>query len=166
MPRQLDAARDGPYLRALLIGMARTVGAPVAGAGRLPTSRSFTLTDPAPGERLNPLPGSRLMVPQRGPNGMPAGGVRTLEAELPLGVPAGALPPVSTSSIDAVCGNFAEWRPFAPAELKRRYESKANYLARARAVTDTISLAGYLLPEDRDTVLRDVADAVTKAGRE
>ncbi len=162
----LDATRDSPYLRALLVGMARAVGARVAGTGGLPASRSFALTAPGPEARLNALPVARLMVPRAGSNGMPAGGVRTLEAELPLGVPAGALPPVSTGSIDAVCGNLAQWRPFGTEELTQRYGSKASYFARARRVAESLSFAGYLLPDDRDAVLRNLEPSVAKAGLE
>lgn len=161
----LDGTRDAPYLRALLVGLARTIGADVPGTGRLPRSEQFRLVQAPPGIRINALPGTRLMVPADGANGMPEGGVRTLEAELPLGRPVGgALPPVSTASIVAVCGNFAEWRPFTPEELTHRYKTRETYMQRASAVADHLVADSLLLPQDREPLLLALADTVAKAG--
>jgi hypothetical protein len=49
---------------------------------------------------------------------MPVGGIPTLEAALPLGLPRPiALPPVEIASINDTCGNFSGWEAFSIDEL-------------------------------------------------
>ena len=62
---------------------------------------------------------------------MPLGGIPTLEAALPLGLPRPiALPPVEIASINDTCGNFSGWEAFSVAELTRRYGITSRWRAK------------------------------------
>jgi hypothetical protein len=56
---------------------------------------------------------------------------------------------VVTTSIDATCGNLGAFRKFDPAELVRRYGTRAAYRERYAARVDRLIAEGFLLAEDR-----------------
>ena len=88
----------------------------------------------------------------------PVGGVRFPEADHPVGRPTPvSLPPVVTTSIDGTCGNRGEWQQFSAAELAERYGSEANYLKVYAQSLDKLFAAGYLLPADRQEMLKTAA---------
>ena len=88
---------------------------------------------------------------------MPLGGIPTLEAALPRGLPRPvALPPVEIASINDTCGNFSGWEAFSVDELIRRYGERAHYIEMARQKAADLVAAGYLLEEDKATAIREV----------
>ena len=106
---------------------------------------------------FNGLPGVELRVPVVDADGMPVGGVRFPEAELPLGRPEPvALSPCGTSSIDDVCGNFGGWQPFAADELEARYGTPDEYATRYAQAYDALVADGFALASEGE---RAVADA-------
>ncbi len=152
----LNPIRNGPYLRALVHGMAR---------GRLPASRRFSLGPrPRTGPGFNGLPGVAVPVPRTDADAQPLGGVRFPELGLPLGrlTPVSLSPSVTTSS-GAVCGNSGGFAPFAPAAVARRY-SRAGYLARYRRALAKLEDGGYVRRGERTAILA-AADADYRAAR-
>jgi hypothetical protein len=122
VPIPLNPLNYEPYLRALVVGMAR---------GALPSPRRFVLgPTPHTSSGFNGLPGVRVPVPAADPNGQPIGGIRFPDLELPLGAfrPV-SLSPAVTTSIVAVCGNSGGFTPFAPRAIRRRY-SRSRSLGR------------------------------------
>jgi hypothetical protein len=104
------------------------------------------------------LPGVRLYAPLIDEDAQPMGGVRFPEVEHPVGKPVPvSLPPVTTSSIDATCGNLGGWQQFLPEELAKRYGSEANYVKLYAESVDRLIAAGFLLREDRDEMLKIAA---------
>jgi len=88
---------------------------------------------------------------------MPVGGIPTLEAALPLGLPRPiALPPAKIASINDTCGNFSGWEAFSVAELTRRYGRRANYIEMARQKAADLVAAGYLLDQDEAAAIQDI----------
>jgi hypothetical protein len=142
----LNPLRYGPYLRAVVRGMAR---------GRLPASRRFVLgPTPPTSSTFNGLPGVTVPVPRTDADDQPVGGVRFPEVELPLGrLRPVSLPPVVTTSSGAVCGNSGGYAPFSPAEVRRRYSERA-YLAAYRRRLDRLQRGRYALRADRVAMLR------------
>jgi hypothetical protein len=154
----LNTVSDALYLRALLLGLADAIGAATAAPHRLPPDAPFVL-EPAPAEleNINRLEGATLWVPRNGPDGAPAGGVRMLEAALPLGAAdPPSLPPVTLRSINETCGNFSGWRGFTADDLGRRYGSRADYMARARRQAAELVKAGYLLAADEAAAIQSL----------
>jgi hypothetical protein len=96
-------------------------------------------------------------MPNAAPNGMPVGGIPTLESALPLGLPRPiALPPVEIASINDTCGNFSGWEAFSVDELTRRYRQRAHYIEIARQKAAELVAAGYLLDEDEAAAIREI----------
>jgi len=149
-----------PYLRAVTLELERELGVPSARQVQpLPASVLFKL-GPAPTSTasFNPLPGAALQVPLTDSDDQPVGGVRFPDADHPVGRPTPvSLPPVVTSSIQGTCGNRGEWRQFSAAELAERYGSEANYVKLYAASLDKLIAAGYLLPGDREGMLKTAA---------
>lgn len=166
-PVQLNPIGYAPYLRAVVLELAKRVGShAVARAPALPPSTVFEL-GPAPSDTsgFNPLPGVTLRVPLVDDDAQPKGGVRFPEVDNPIGKPFPvALPPVVTTSIDVLCGNRGEWQPFSAAELARRYQSQDAYVQRYAASLDGLISAGYVLPEDRAGMLRRAAALYANPG--
>ena len=127
-------------------------------AKRLPPDAPFILEPvSAEIEGVNRLGGTALWAPETAPNGMPVGGIPTLEAALPLGLPRPiAVPPVEIASISDTCGNFSGWEAFSVDELTRRYGSRANYLEQARQKAAQLVASGYLLEEDEPAAIRGI----------
>ena len=157
-PIPLNATSDALYLRALVLGLFRSIGEESEAERDLPPDAPFVLA-PAPAdlEGLNRLGATPLWIPAIGANGAPMGGIPMLEAALPLGLAKpSALPPVVIASIADTCGNFSGWRPFPADELARRYGDRANYLKLAREKAADLVKAGYLLDEDEAAAIRQV----------
>ena len=161
-PVDLNPIPHSAYLRAVTLEMERELEVPAARqAPRLPPSKLFTLDpDPVPSRtpNFNMLPGVRLYAPLIDEDAQPMGGVRFPDVEHPVGKPVPvSLPPVSTSSIDATCGNLGGWQQFSPEELTKRYGSEANYVKLYAESVDRLINAGFLLREDRDEMLKIAA---------
>jgi hypothetical protein len=149
-----------PYLRAVTLELERELGVSSAQqAPSLPPSSLFKL-GPAPTStaNFNPLPGAALEVPLTDADDQPVGGVRFPDADHPVGRPTPvSLPPVVTTSIQGTCGNRGEWQQLSDAELAERYGSAANYVKLYAASLDKLIAAGYLLPGDREEMLKTAA---------
>jgi hypothetical protein len=88
---------------------------------------------------------------------MPVGGIPTLEAALPLGLPRPiALPPAKIASINDTCGNFSGWEAFSIDELTRRYGERAHYIEMTRQKAVDLVAAGYLLGEDEAAAIHEI----------
>jgi len=149
-----------PYLRAVTLGLERTLGVPSARrASPLPATALFKLGPaPASSANFNPLPGVTLQVPVTDADDQPVGGVRFPDADHPVGRPTPvSLPPVVTTSISGTCGNLGEWQQFSAEELARRYGGEANYVKLYGASIDKLIAGGYLLSSDRDGMLKTAA---------
>lgn len=157
----LNPIPHAAYLRAVTLGLERELGVPSAKqALPLPPSVLFTPLTPAYSStpNFNPLPGVRLSVPLTDDNDWPLGGVRFPDADHPVGRPVPpSIPPVTTASIEATCGNLGGWQQFSPEELTKRYGSEANYVKLYAASVDRLIGAGYLLPSDREELLKIAA---------
>ncbi len=133
-----------PYLRALVAKVA-------SGTTSLPPSTTFALALPtAANVNFNALAGSAIPVPQIASDGMPVGGVRFPEADLPLGRPA----PVSIGPVaiglSQTCANYGGWIPTTASALTARYGTTASYTAAYRAKYESLATAGFVLPEDEN----------------
>lgn len=152
----LNPTSYNPFLRSLIVELAHQVGArDAASAPALPHTTLFKL-GPAPTStaHFNPLPGVSLQVPLTDRNAEPVGGVRFLEAVVPLGEPVPvSLPPVITSTITGVCGNIGEWQPFTTSEAARRYRSSANFRHQYGDAIDQLVAGGYLLASQKTGLL-------------
>jgi hypothetical protein len=156
----LNPIPHSAYLRAVTLELERELGVPSARqAPRLPPSTLFKL-QPASSStpNFNALPGVRLEVPLTDADDQPMGGVRFPDADHPVGRPVPAsLPPVTTSSIDATCGNLGAWKQFPAEELTKRYGSLENYLKLYAESLDKLIAQGYLLASDREQILKIAA---------
>ncbi len=158
----LNPIPHSAYLRAVTLELEHELGVPSARqAPGLPPTKLFTLDpDPAPSRlpNFNPLPGVRLFVPLIDEDDQPMGGVRFPDAEHPVGRPVPpSLPPVTTSSIEATCGNLGGWQQFSAEELTKRYGSEANYLKLYGESLDRLIAQGYVLASDRQEMLKTAA---------
>ena len=157
-PISLSKVRDALYLRPLILGLCASI------SETRPAKRAFPLDAPfalepvsAELEGVNRLNGTPLWTPKVASNGMPQGGIPTLEAALPLGLPRPiALPPVEIASINDTCGNFSGWEAFSIDELTRRYRERAHYIEMARQKAADLVAAGYLLEEDEAAAIREI----------
>ena len=161
----LNPISYSPYLRAVTLELERALGVPSArNAPPLPPTTLFKL-GPAPSttDYFNPLPGATLEVPLTDADDQPTGGVRFPEADHPIGRPKPvALPPVATSSIEATCANLGQWQQFTLTQLAERYGDQAKYLNLYAESLDKLISAGYLLPSDRDVMLKTAASLYTR----
>jgi hypothetical protein len=151
-PIDFNTLRYAPYMRALVLGLERQIGAKTAAhARRLPPSLIFDLEKaPEKSEFFNALPAAELQVPPTDADGWPLGGVRFPEADMPVGIPAPvAVPPVVTTSIAATCGNLGGFRKFDPGELVRRYRTREAYRKDYARRLDALIARGFLLAEDK-----------------
>ena len=95
-----------------------------------------------------------VLVPQVDKDGLDLGGIRQVEAAAPAGVLTGWN--LRTASMGApgelalLSGGFF---PFTPAQLKQRYGTAEEYMAKAAAAADQLIGERFLLPEDRQRVL-------------
>lgn len=160
VPVDLNPIPHSAYLRAVTLELERELDVPTARqAQRLPPTTLFIL-DPASSRmpNFNPIQGVRLSVPLIDENAQPMGGVRFPDAEYPVGKPVPvSIPPVATTSIDATCGNLGGWQQFSEEELTKRYGSEANYLKLYAQALEKLIARGYLLPEDREEMLKTAA---------
>ncbi|HEX3376766.1 MAG TPA: alpha/beta hydrolase domain-containing protein [Candidatus Acidoferrales bacterium] len=155
----LNPIPHSAYLRAVTLELEHELKVPSAKqAPPLPPSALFVL-DPDPVlsklANFNHLPGVRLYVPLVDEDAQPLGGVRFPDVQHPVGraVPP-SLPPVTTASIEATCGNLGGWQQFSAEELKKRYGSEANYVKLYAESVDRQIAAGYLLASDREEMLK------------
>ena len=157
----LNPVPHDAYLRAVTLELERELGVPSARqAPRLPPTTLFDPLDPVSTRKpdFNSIPGVRLSVPLIDENAQPFGGVRFPEVEHPVGKPVPvSVPPVTTSSIDATCGNLGGWQQFSPEELTKRYGSEANYLKLYAESLDRLIGRGFVLASDREEMLKTAA---------
>ncbi len=154
----LSKVRDAFYLRPLILGLFASIRETRTATRALPLDAPFALAPAsAEVEGMNQLDRTPLWTPKSAPNGMPLGGIPTLEAALPLGLPRPiALPPVEIASINDTCGNFSGWEAFSVDELTRRYGGRANYMGLARQKAADLVAVGYLLDEDEATAIGEI----------
>ena len=157
-PILLSKVRDALYLRPLILGLFASISETRAAKRALPLDAPFVLAPvSAELEGVNQLDGTPLWTPKSAPNGMPLGGIPTLEAALPLGLPRPiALPPVEIASINDTCGNFSGWEAFPVEELTRRYGERARYIEMARQKAADLVATGYLLEEDEAAAIHEI----------
>ena len=163
VPVPLSPLNDAAHVRALLTGLLSEVGVKGLDVASLPRARTFDLVMPGDAP-INLLPGGTILVPRVDANALPVGGIPMVEAALPLGKPTPpAISPVSTRSINDVCGNFGGWTRFTPDEVRARYGSLGAYRARTVAMLDAQVSAGWLLPSDllpeTDRIINDARKA-------
>ena len=91
-------------------------------------------------------------VIQRDAHGNAIGGVRTAANDVPIAALSGV-----TGDRAFICALFGSTVPFDHATLVKLYGTKAAYLAKFRAATDTAIANGYLLPADRAAILAEAA---------
>lgn len=158
VPVAMNPINDALYLRALLLGLADTIGVATATPHSLPAAAPFVLTPASPRLKdINRLGATPLWLPKIGADGAASGGIAMIDVAQPLGTPdPPALPPVGTSSINDTCGNFSGWKPFSVDALKQRYGSRAAYLAEARRQAATLVKTGYLLGQDEAAAVAQV----------
>jgi hypothetical protein len=145
-----------PYIRAMIVGIAKTIGAGSAqSAAALPPSNVFALGASSDAtETFNPLPGVNVPIPLVDENAWPLGGIRFPDSDYPLGRPTPvSLPPVITDSIDNTCGNRGQFQPYSSEELEAKYGSKENYLSLYRQSIARLVGEGFLLAEDEGAML-------------
>ncbi len=157
-PIALSKVRDALYLRPLILGLSASISGTQADQGALPPDAPFALEPvSADVEGVNPLHGTPLWAPETAANGMPVGGIPTLEAALPIGLPRPiSVPPVEIASVRDTCGNFSGWEAFSVDALTRRYGDRANVLARARQKAAALVASGYLLADDEAAAIQDI----------
>lgn len=164
VPIALNPIDDGPYVRALLLGLWQEIGVAVAGASPLPLSASFVLEPAGVGDGINALAGTALMLPRVDGDGMPVGGIAIPDVRHPIGRPVPpALGPVTTRSITEVCGNFGGWAPFTAAMLAERYGSCAQYVAGVTAALEELCVAGFVLVAEEAAIVATLAERYADA---
>jgi hypothetical protein len=103
--------------------------------------------------------------------GNPRGGIRNPYVDVPVakyGVPnEGAVPPTPNTApwvalrgeagIDQLCRLTGYQLPLAPADLRKRYGSKAAYVAKVQQRLDELTRQGWSLPIYREQILADAA---------
>jgi hypothetical protein len=143
-----------PYVRAVFANLVRDLGSGRSGDALPPSTRFSLGPEPPASPEFNGLPGKAVRVPRVNRDAQPVGGVRFVDVDLPLGRPTPvALPPVSTTSITDVCGNFGGYQPFTAAQLQDRYGTLSDYTTRVDKHLDKLVRAGYLLAQDRATIV-------------
>ena len=151
-PITYNTLRYSPYMRALVLGLEKAIGAKTAARARpLPPSAVFAL-GPAPTgvPWFNGLPGIEVKTPVLDTNGWPIGGVRFPESDQPLGRPfPPSVPPVTTASISQTCGNNGGFQPFTAEERRTKGLTDVEAsLAKYGAALRRLEAEGFLLPED------------------
>lgn len=107
-------------------------------------------TLPARGPRLELTDGTI----ERDPDGIALGGIRTPTVDVPSAVNTGEF----EEGAPLLCLLFGASTPFTVEELRARYESRDTYVrAFTTSLDDTIA-RGFVLPEDRDGYLGELAD--------
>jgi hypothetical protein len=158
----LNPIPHNAYLRAVTLELEHELDVPSARqVPKLPPTTLFTL-DPDPAlsrmPNFNPLTGVRLFLPLIDENAQPIGGVRFPDVEHPVGRPVPvSLPPVTTSSIDATCGNLGGWQQFSAEELAKRYGNQVNYVKLYAESLDRLISQGFVLASDREEMLKIAA---------
>lgn len=154
----VNPIRFHPYFRALVWNVEKAIGVKSAAAAPgLPQSAVFQLgpTPSVGSPYFNGLPGAVVRVPLVDHDGWPAGGVRFPEAVVPTAQPDPvSVPPSDTSSIDNTCGNAGGWKAWDAERLTARYGGKAGYLAAYSKALDAMIEGGFVLPEDREAMLK------------
>ena len=156
----LNPIPHSAYLRAVTLELEHELDVPSARqAPKLPPTTLFIL-DPASSRmpNFNALPGVRLSVPLIDEDAQPMGGVRFPDVDHPVGRPVPvSLPPVTTASIEATCGNLGGWQQFSAEELAKRYGSQENYVKLYGESLDRLIAKGYVLASDREEMLKNAA---------
>jgi hypothetical protein len=98
--------------------------------------------------RIDVAPGSSPQI-RRDADGIALGGIRTPPVDVPVETLSGAPSPKPS----AICLLAGSTKPFTAARLAQLYPSRASYLQRYDADTDTAIKAGFVLPQDRAALL-------------
>lgn len=154
----LNPLDDGAYVRKLFDDLLGVIGAKGSKRAQLPPERLFRMTSQSI-DAINLLEGRRLQVPRRDTFGMPIGGIPMVEVQLPLGrATPPAISPISTRSINDVCGNFGGWEPLSATELIAKYRSFDDYSAQVAELLAHEVAAGRILHIDREAEYRRITD--------
>nr|WP_308301566.1 alpha/beta hydrolase domain-containing protein [Frankia sp. AiPa1] len=86
---------------------------------------------------------------KRNSDGIATGGVRTPPLDVPVDVLSGDPGP----KVSSLCLLLGSTKPLSAARLAALYPSRASYLERYTAAADATIRAGFVLPEDRATLL-------------
>jgi hypothetical protein len=160
-PVPLDPVIYDPYLRTVVVELAHHLHAPGFASDRdLPPTTLFDLEGRTISEDidLRPHPGAPERKPLVDADGEPEGGVRFPESVAPLGAPdPPSIPPIVTAKLSDTCGNLGGWRALTAAEATARYASADRYVERVALALDELIRGGYLLPSERDPMLRSAA---------
>ena len=96
---------------------------------------------------------------KRSPDGIVLGGIRTPEVDVPVSVLSG----VPTTDASVICLLLGSTKPLPPARIAELYPSKDSYEKAYGNSTDEAIAAGFVLKEDRKTMIAD-ADPAAVAG--
>jgi len=90
-----------------------------------------------------------VLVPQVDADGNDIGGLRTPQVAVPLAAHTGwNLRSNAIGSPEEMFSMTGSYFPFAPEEVKKRYQTKAAYLEKVRAAARKLAAGGYLLDRD------------------
>jgi hypothetical protein len=152
-----------PVLRATLLMLDRWLAAGVAPPpNELMPLQPATAGDPLVLAAPHHLAGAMIKVPVRDADGIPIGGIRLPDVEVPLGSHAVQNPPMNF--ICSLAGGFAEFRKTREEReaasdprpsLAERYKTRADYAARVRAAALALEQRGFLLPADAAVIVDD-----------
>ena len=107
-----------------------------------------TGTAPAIAPRID-IPSGATPQVDRNADGIALGGLRTPPVDVPVADLSGAPGPTPST----ICLLLGSTKPFPAARLAQLYSSRSEYLQRYRADADATIKAGFVLPEDRASLL-------------
>lgn len=152
-----------PVLRATLLMLQRwTADNTLPPASELMPLEAARPDDPLVLQAPRHLTGAIVKVPVRDADGIPLGGVRLPDVEVPLGANAVQNPPMTF--LCSLAGGFSEFKktsaeraaaPDSRASLAERYKSRADYAAKVRAAALALQERGFLLPADVAVIVDD-----------
>lgn len=130
-----------------------------AGPGHFPVAAALAKLQTWVTEGTPPPKAPKLKVNSEGTDyvrdafGIAEGGIRTPEVDVPVDVLSGL--PSASADASVACLLAGSTTPIPEADLAKRYESRADYLAQYEAATDKAIDAGFVLAADRQTMLDD-----------
>lgn len=152
-----------PVLRATLLMLQRwTADNTLPPASELMPLEAARADDPHVLQAPRHLAGAVVKVPVRDADGIPVGGVRLPDAEVPLGTSAVQNPPMTF--LCSLAAGFWEFKRTSAdraaasdirPSLAERYKSRADYAAKVRTAALALQERGFLLPADAAVIVDD-----------